>query len=102
MNVTAPLLSPASSPDALKATSKAKGNEQTMEDVATQFEGVFMSMLLEEMRGTLQDGLFQGEGSDTYGAMFDMYMGQALSQSGALGVRQVLLNNYKQNQAGGV
>lgn len=101
MNVSTPLLSPASSPDTLQALSKGQDSHLSMEEVGTQFESLFMSMLLEEMRNTLQDGLFQGEGSDTYGAMFDMYMGQALGQSGTLGIRQMLVDRYVQNQPGG-
>jgi flagellar protein FlgJ len=45
--------------------------------------------MLKEMRNTLDQengGLFAGEGSDTYGGMFDMYMSQHLAKSQPLGI----------------
>jgi len=65
------------------------------DDLAGQFEGVFVSLLLKEMRSTLDGGLFGEENSDTYGALFDMYLGQHLADSNALGIRRLLLNQWK-------
>jgi Rod binding domain-containing protein len=58
------------------------------EQLATQFESVFVSMLLKEMRQASPpgEGLFPGDSSDTYGGMFDMYMGQHLAQQGGIGL----------------
>ncbi|MFK7737091.1 MAG: rod-binding protein [Pirellulaceae bacterium] len=72
--------------------------EQRMEKVGEELEGVFVSMLLKEMRNSLEDGLFGQEGSDTYGGMFDMFIGQHLADSKPLGISDVLLNQYRQNQ----
>ena len=71
------------------------------EELAAQFEGMFVSMLLKEMRSTLESGLFGGENSDTYGALFDMYLGQHLADSGALGIRDLLLHqSFRQATTG--
>jgi Rod binding domain-containing protein len=72
------------------------------QEVASQFEGVFVSMLLKELRQTLQDGLFGGDQSDTYGALFDLHLGQHLADRGALGIRQMVLSQYQANQEKGV
>ncbi|MDE0934641.1 MAG: rod-binding protein [Mariniblastus sp.] len=59
------------------------------EAAASEFESVFLSLMLKEMRNTLdsdEGGLFGGEGSDTFGGMFDMFMGQHLSESRPLGI----------------
>lgn len=70
------------------------------EQVASQFEGLFVSMLLKELRQTLQEGLFQGEQSDSYGALFDQYLGEHLADRESLGIRQLILSQYRANQPG--
>ena len=58
-----------------------------MQGAAEQFESVFVSLLLKEMRQTTsEDGLFAGEASDSYGAMFDLYLGQHLAENGNFGI----------------
>ncbi|MEX2285676.1 MAG: rod-binding protein [Planctomycetaceae bacterium] len=60
--------------------------------IAADFEGIFISMLLKEMRQTVGgDGLFAGDASDTYGGMFDMFLGQHLAAQGGLGIRDMIL-----------
>lgn len=63
---------------------------QTAED----FESVFVSLLLKEMRGTLSEGLFGGESSDVLGGMFDQFMGQHLANSSALGIKQLIMEQW--------
>ena len=66
-------------------------------EVAEQFETVFMSMILKQMRSSLSEGLFSGDESDVYGGMFDMYMGQSLAGSRQLGIATAI-ERYFQNQ----
>ncbi|MEM8734204.1 MAG: rod-binding protein [Planctomycetota bacterium] len=72
--------------------------EQQLEAVGKEMEGVFLSMLLKEMRNSLEDGFFGKEGSDTYGGMFDLFIGQHLAESKPLGLSDTLLNQYTKNQ----
>ena len=68
---------------------ESEAHAERIEEVATEFESIFLSLLLKEMRNTLdqQDGgLFGGEGSDTFGGMFDMFMGQHLADASPLGI----------------
>lgn len=54
-----------------------------------------MSLLLKEMRNSLgEGGLFGGDSSDTYGGMFDLFLGQQLAQTKPLGIGQVLMQQY--------
>ena len=69
-----------------------------LDEAAKQFESVFMSMILKQMRQTLDNGFFGKENSDSYGAMFDLYMGQHLSDQGGLGIRESLLQQYARNE----
>ncbi|MEQ1904050.1 MAG: rod-binding protein [Pirellulaceae bacterium] len=79
----------------------ANGNDQeAMKKVAEQFEGIFFSLMLKEMRQSVsidQDGgLFAGESSDTFGGMFDLFLGQHLASSSPLGIGQMLAQ-YRSN-----
>ena len=73
-----------------------------LEKTAGEFEGVFLSLLLKEMRGTLQNGGFFGEeGSDTFGGMFDLFLGQHLAKSTPLGIADMIRNTYPDSQKRG-
>lgn len=64
-----------------------------LESAAKEFESVFLSMMLKEMRNTLdqqEGGLFGKEGSDTFGGMFDMFMGQHLADAQPLGIANAI------------
>jgi len=82
----------------LKSLAQGGINDQT-EKMASEFESVFVSLMLKEMRNTLDGengGLFGGEGSDTFGGMFDLFMGQHLSKSSPFGIADAIkgfLNN---------
>jgi len=58
------------------------------DDLAAKFEGFFYSLLIKEMRQTLEHGMFGEESSDAYGGLFDLYLGQHLGAAGGLGVSQ--------------
>lgn len=78
----------------VSTTSLRAGGAQANSDVAVQFESLFISLLLKEMRQTQQgDGLFAGESSDTYGGIFDLYLGEHLAKSGGLGLAG-MINAY--------
>jgi len=83
----------ASNPDALNSQVASVGKE---------FEGVFLSMMLKEMRNTLEGGGFFGEEtSDTYGGMFDMFIGQDLAESSPLGIAELLTDNLAKFESSG-
>lgn len=63
----------------------------SLRKVAQDFEAIFMSMMLKELRNTgLGDGLFAGDNGDMLGSMFDQYLGEHLAEAGGLGVAQLL------------
>ena len=73
-----------------------------IEQAASDFESIFISIMLKEMRNTLdqQDGgLFDGDKSDTMGGMFDMFMSKHLAQTQPIGVGAAV-KTYLQNQLG--
>ena len=75
-------------------------NEQRAEKIGSEFESVFVSLLLKEMRNTLdqgEGGLFGSEQSDTFGGMFDLFMGQHIASASSLGIDDAI-NNYLKNK----
>jgi len=70
-----------------------------LESIGKEFEGVFLSLMLKEMRNTLDEGGFFGEEtSDTYGGMFDMFVGQDLAETSPLGITEMLVDNFSKFQ----
>jgi Rod binding domain-containing protein len=62
-------------------------NPRSIDSVANGFETMFLSLLLKEMRSTLEpDSLFPGDQGDVYGSLFDSFMSQHLAQGGGLGI----------------
>ena len=66
-------------------------------NAATEFESYFFSMIIKEMRKTLDDGLFPGDQSDSYGGLFDMQMGEFLARQHRLGIANLIENQHESN-----
>lgn len=60
------------------------------EKVGQEFESIFTSMLLKQMRESLTEGLFGSDQGDVYGGLFDMLMGQHLAKTAPIGVDQMV------------
>jgi flagellar protein FlgJ len=64
--------------------------QRDIQKIGEDFEAIFLSMMLKELRNTSSSeeggGLFGGEDSDTFGAMFDTFIGQHLAESNQLGI----------------
>jgi Rod binding domain-containing protein len=74
------------SPEALAAQAKS-GDARAPDRVAAEFESMIVSMVLKEMRQTLEPGtLFGEDSSDSYGGIFDLYLGKHLADAGGFGV----------------
>ena len=74
--------SESSQPDSMKSSK--------VEKAIKDFEGLFLSMMIKELRQTSSgDGLFPGDASDTYGGMFDMFLGNELAEGKGLGLESM-------------
>ena len=91
-----------SSPDlAFQLEELKSATAKRAETVGNEFEAVFVSLLLKEMRNTLdtgEGGLFGSEKSDTFGGMFDQFMGQHLAEASPLGIADAI-KSYLKNAA---
>ena len=78
------------------ATDLKHAAQQQQEEVADAFESVFISLLVKQMRQTTgEEGLFAGDQSDTFGGMFDLFMGQHLAQSNDIGIDKLVIDSLR-------
>ena len=70
-------------------------------EVAKDFESVLVGQMLKESRQTLDKdgGLFAGDKTDSLGALFDLYMGKHLAESGTIGVADSIARNLTTDRA---
>ena len=82
MNGVGPILSSIAAPPDPKKSPAAVGK---------QFEAMFASMLIKQMRQTLEsDSMFPGDTSDVRGGLFDHFMGEHMAKSGQLGIGKII------------
>lgn len=67
------------------------GDARSLEGVARNFESTLLSLLLKEMRQSLEPGgLFAEDKADVQGGLFDFYLGEHLAKAGGLGMARML------------
>jgi flagellar protein FlgJ len=68
-----------------------RNDPAAIDKVANGFETMFLSMLLKEMRQTLEAGsMFAEDTGDVLGGLFDMFMSQHLAKQAPLGIGQMV------------
>lgn len=82
-------------PDGATETPKSAAR---MQELGNEFESVFLSMLLKEMRQSLDEGFFGSESSDSFGGMFDLFIGKHLAESSPIGVGDMIQQQYLNGQ----
>lgn len=69
-----------------------QNDQQTLRQVAGQFESLFVTMMLKSMRqASLAEGLFDSEQSKMYQDMSDQQLASDLSTRGGLGLQDVIM-----------
>jgi Rod binding domain-containing protein len=83
----------------MNSVPKDSEKSEKVRKVIEEFEGVFMSMMIKQLRETNNgEGFFPGDHSDTYGGMFDMFMGQHLAQGSQTGLESLFESTTAKNQ----
>jgi flagellar protein FlgJ len=83
----------------LKQSAKA-GSPEALKGAATQFEAMFINMMMKSMRdATPQDGPMDSQETRTYTTMLDQQMSQKLAKKG-IGLADVLVRQLGAQQAG--
>lgn len=67
--------------------------------VAQDFESVFASMMLKEMRQSLEPGsLFGQDSGDIYGGLFDRMMGEEMTRGSGLGMASMICKGIERQE----
>ena len=79
----------------LKRTSR-DDPDAAIDEVATQFESMFIQMMLKSMREALpKDGLFSSNDMDTYTEMADQQIAVNMAESGGIGLADVIARQLR-------
>jgi len=74
----------------------SKVPSEAIEEVASQFESIFVQMMLKSMRdASIEGGLFDSNQMETYQSMFDQQISLDLSQGNGLGLADVLVQELR-------
>lgn len=83
------------------AGSRADKAQQRAEQVAAQFEAVFVRTMVGSLRQTSSiggEGMFgSGPGADTYADWFDQNLADQISKSSRIGIKEQLLADFEHN-----
>jgi len=79
----------------LKADAQKNPNA-ALEDVAEQFESLFLQMMMKSMRdATVKGDLFSSNQMDTYMSMADKQIAVSLSENGGIGIARMLVEQMQ-------
>ena len=85
----------------LRGRARANPNE-AVEDVAQQFEALFIQMMLKSMRDAVEDGgLFGSDQLDTYQQMADQQTALDMASKGGIGLAEALVAQLSRSQGQG-
>ncbi|VTR96395.1 FlgJ family peptidoglycan hydrolase OS=Leclercia adecarboxylata ATCC 23216 = NBRC 102595 GN=flgJ PE=4 SV=1: Rod-binding [Gemmata massiliana] len=80
------------------ATVQSKADSR-LKNMAGEMEATFLSMLLKEMRQTLDPeeggGMFPGDSGDVQGGLFDLYLGRHMADGGGIGLATALVRQMQ-------
>jgi Rod binding domain-containing protein len=83
-----------------ESSSAGRGkHSQAPISVAKEFESVFASMMLKEMRQSLEpSSLFGHDSGDIYGGLFDRMMGEELTKGQGLGMASMICKGIERQE----
>lgn len=82
-------------------TAARQDADASLEDVARQFESLFVQMMLKSMRdATMEGGLFDSHQLESYQQMHDQQLSLDLASRGGIGLADVLVEQLRSDPAG--
>jgi Rod binding domain-containing protein len=84
----------------LAESADPRGGADEARAAGEAFEKLFATLLVREMKSTLQDGFFgEGPGTDTFEGWLEEHLGSALAGDGALGIAEAVRASILRKQA---
>ena len=75
-------------------------DDATVKKTASQFEAMFLQMMLKSMRATVPDGgLLNSSGTETFEQMLDQHVAMAMAGRRSTGLSQMVENFIRQSQS---
>ena len=73
-----------------------KNPNAALEEVAAQFESIFLQQMLKSMRdATVKSGLFESSQMETYQSMADQQLAVQLSEQGGIGLARMMVEQMQ-------
>ena len=69
--------------------------------IGQAFESMFATLLIKQMRESLEDGLFGNDPGDVLGGLFDHYLGGHMAASGGFGIGAMIRRQLEMQTASG-
>ena len=80
---------------------KKLSNEMSLEQVAQEFESIFVNQMLKSARSAkLADGLMDSEAYETYQSLLDQEYSKLMAQKAGLGIAEALYSQFKDHVGG--
>ena len=74
----------------------AKNPNAALEEVAAQFESIFLQQMLKSMRdATVKSDLFDSSQMDTYQSMADQQLAVSLAENGGIGLARMMVEQMQ-------
>lgn len=71
---------------------KSRGDNETLRQVASQFESLFINMMLKSMRdASLGEGIFESDQTETYRGIADQQLAMDMSGKGGMGLTDMIV-----------
>ncbi len=94
------LLASGGTAEAALARARRAASRGETEETARQFETLFGTLLVRELRRAIPGGIFgQGAGADVFEGWFDEHLGRALGERDALGIAEMVRSSLLRKQA---
>ena len=72
------------------ALGQAPGRTANPQAVGKAFEEMFASIIIKQMRQTVEGGMFSGDSGDVLGGLFDHFLGEHIAKAGGFGVGNMI------------